>query len=353
MGGLAAVPFAGRVVHRWGSRATTRWLIPAFAASLALPALSPNLAVLCLAMMAFCISANTSDVGMNAQGVAIEAAKKKSIMSGLHGMWSVGGLVSSAIGALAAREEVDARVHLAVAAAVLVVVSFIASARLPSIPADPEAEVPPVFALPRGTVLAIGLVGFCAIFGEAASADWCAVYLRKVLGASHGTAALSYTMFALAMASGRLSGDFLVRRVGAVRTVRVAAILGTLGGVLVVLALDAPLTMVGFGLIGLGVSVVIPLAFAAAGHSGPNSGQAIAGVATVAYGAGFSSPSLIGGIATVTSLPVSFALVTVLIALIAVGAGVLVRRSCSCGASQAGINPANSGATTARSAQRG
>jgi hypothetical protein len=103
----------------------------------------------------------------------------------------------------------------------------------------------------------------------------------------------------------------------------VAAIAGTLGGIFVVLALNAPVTMVGFGLIGLGVSVVIPLAFAAAGHSGPNSGQAIAGVATVAYGAGFTSPSLIGGIATVTSLPASFGLVTVLIALIAVGAGVL------------------------------
>jgi MFS family permease len=325
LGGLFALPFSGWLVHMWGSKTATRWLIPGFALTIAPLAWSPNLAVLCLGMLAFGAMANTSDVAMNAQGVAIEAGMGRSIMSGLHGMWSVGGLVSSAVGAIAARQELDARVHYAVASVVLIVVALVASrALLPSPPqADTGADRPPRFALPHGLVLVIGLVTFCAIFGEAATADWCAVYLRKILGASHGTAALSYTAFAFAMAGGRLTGDFLVRRFGPVRVVRIAAVLGTAGGVLVVIAVNAAVTMVGFALIGIGVAAVVPLAFAAAGHADRHPGHAIAGVATVAYGAGFASPSIIGGVATLTSLPVSFALVTVLIALIAVGAGVL------------------------------
>jgi hypothetical protein len=105
--------------------------------------------------------------------------------------------------------------------------------------------------------------------------------------------------------------------------VRYAAVLGTAGGVLVVTARVPAIAAGGFALIGLGIAVVVPLAFAAAGHADPNPGRAIAGVATVAYGAGLAAPSTIGGIATVTSLPASLAVVTAMIAVVAIGAGVL------------------------------
>jgi hypothetical protein len=123
------------------------------------------------------------------------------------------------------------------------------------------------------------------------------------------------------MAAGRLCGDFLVNRHGAVRTVRFAGAAGVLGGVLVVTKLSAIVATLGFGLIGLGIAVVVPLAFSAAGHTGEHPANAIAGVATVSYGAGLAAPGLMGGIAQATSLPISFALVTVLIAVVALMAG--------------------------------
>ncbi len=155
------------------------------------------------------------------------------------------------------------------------------------------------------------------------SLDWSAVYLRDELGTSAGLAAASTTAFALTMAVARLVGDRVVDRFGAVRTVRVGGAVATLGGLMVVLAPHAAVALAGFGLIGLGVAVVVPLAFAAAGRSGPNPSQAIAGVATITYTSGLIAPSAIGGIADATSLVFSFGLVTLLAFGLVLGAGVL------------------------------
>jgi fucose permease len=242
-------------------------------------------------------------------------------MSGLHGAWSLGALAASGIGALAAAAHLDARIHFAFVAAALLVLGTTAARWLLDTRPDPDVEEPPAFALPSRAVLVIGLVGFCGIFGEGASADWAAVYLRDITHTGAGIAATAYTGFALAMTAGRLVGDAVVRRIGHVWTVRWGGIIGTLGGVLVVLARTPVLGILGFALIGVGVSVVIPLAFAAAGRIGAHPAREIAGVATISYGAGTAAPAVIGWVAQASSLSVSFVIVTVLIAMIALAAG--------------------------------
>lgn len=140
---------------------------------------------------------------------------------------------------------------------------------------------------------------------------------------SAGLAAASTTAFALTMAIARLAGDRIVDRFGPVRTVRVGGVLATMGGLLVVIAPHPAVALGGFAFIGLGVAVVVPLAFAAAGRSGPNPSQAIAGVATITYTSGLIAPSAIGAVADATSLVVSFGLVTALACALVAGAGVL------------------------------
>jgi hypothetical protein len=98
------------------------------------------------------------------------------------------------------------------------------------------------------------------------------------------------------------------------------------GGVLVVLARAQGLVIVGFMLIGLGVAVVVPLVFTAAGNAAPTPGEGVAGAATISYTSGFVAPSVIGGVASVTSLPVSFAIVTLLASGMLVGAGAMAAR---------------------------
>ncbi|MGI5453099.1 MFS transporter [Streptomyces sp. CA-249302] len=322
-GASCSMPLAGRISHRFGSRTALRGLIALWTLALVLPALAPNMLTLCLAMFAYGASAGMADVAMNALGVEVERLLDKSIMSGLHGMWSAGALIGSAGGTLAAHLGADAREHFALASAVLTVLGLVACTWVLDLQPAEDEEPPPRFALPPKSALLIGAVGFCAVFAEGASLDWSAVYLRDQLDTSAGLAAACTTGFMLTMAVARLVGDAVVNRFGAVRTVRIGGGFAVLGGVLIVLAGHPAVAMAGFALLGLGIAVVVPLCFAAAGHSGPNPSQAIAGVATITYTSGLIAPSLIGGVAQATSLVVSFVLVTVLACGLGVFAGVL------------------------------
>ncbi|MFE9397605.1 MFS transporter [Streptomyces flavidovirens] len=323
IGASVAMPLAGAVSHRFGARGALRGLLVLWTLALTLPALAPNLLTLCAALFVYGATAGMSDVAMNALGVEVENRLDKSIMSGLHGMWSAGALIGSAAGTLAAHLGSDARLHHALAAVALTVLGLVACQGVIDLRSAPDAEAPPRFALPPKSALVIGAIGFCAVFAEGASLDWSAVYLRDVLDTSPGVAAASTTAFALTMAVARLAGDRVVDRFGPVRTVRVGGVAATAGGVLVVAAPHPGLAMAGFALIGLGVAVVVPLAFAAAGRSGPNPSQAIAGVATITYTSGLIAPSAIGAVADATSLVVSFGVVTVLAFGLVAGAGVL------------------------------
>jgi MFS family permease len=312
LGAACAMPLAGRLTHRFGSRSALRGLLALWTLALVLPSLAPNLVTLCLALFAYGASSGMADVAMNALGVEVERLLGRSVMSGLHGMWSAGALTGSAAGTLAAHLGADAREHFALASAVLTVLGCTVCAWVLDVQPAEDEEPPPRFALPPRSALLIGAVGFCAVFAEGATLDWSAVFLRDRLDGSAGLAASATTGSMLTMAVARIAGDAVVNRFGAVRTVRAGGVLAVLGGLLIVLARHPAQAITGFALMGLGIAVVVPLCFAAAGHAGPNPSQAIAGVATITYTSGLVAPSLIGGVAQATSLMVSFCVVTAL-----------------------------------------
>jgi MFS family permease len=326
LGAALAMPLAARISHRFGSRTALRGLLALWTLALILPSLAPNLLALCAALLLYGATAGMADVAMNALGVEVEHRMGKSIMSGLHGMWSVGALAGSSIGTVAAHLEINAQLHHLVMAVVLTVLGAVACQYVLNLHPTEDEVAPPRFALPPKSAYLIGAVGFCAVFAEGASLDWSAVYLEDVLTTSAGVAAAATTGFALTMAVARLAGDAVVDRFGAVPTVRVSGVVATLGGLLVVLAPHPVVAMAGFGLLGLGIAVVVPLAFAAAAKSGPNASQAIAGVATVTYASGLVAPSIIGGIAQASSLTLSFVVVTALALGLALFAPVLSPR---------------------------
>ncbi|MFD5320886.1 MFS transporter [Streptomyces sp. NPDC127098] len=327
LGAALTMPLASGVMHRLGARAAVRWLLVLWTAALALPMLAPNLPALCGLLFVYGAASGMADVAMNAQGVDVEREHGRSIMSGLHGLWSVGALLGSAVGVGAVGLGVDARAHLPLVALALTLAALPVCRGLLDVRATPEEEPPPRFALPPRSALLIGAVGMCAILAEGGSMDWSGVYLRDLAGASEAVAAASYTAFACTMAVARLAGDAAVRRLGPVRTVRGSGLLALTGGVLVVTARVPAQGILGFALLGIGIAVVIPLAFAAAGRSGPNPSQAIAGVATVTYTTGLIAPTLIGMIGELASLRASFALVTAALTVLVVGAGVLGGRA--------------------------
>jgi len=327
VGALVTMPFAARFVHRYGSRAATCVLTVAAGVTLALPAFAPSVAVLAAMLVLMGAAVGTQDNAMNTAGVEAETRAGTSIMSGLHGMWSVGVLVGALVGSLAARENVDPRIQFTAMAALIVVTGLLSPLWLkggPATGAAAEVHVPK-FVWPRGLVLLIGLVAFAAIFVEFAASSWAALFMHWTLHASQAAAALAAALFALAMAAGRFAGDAAVRRVGPVRAVRACGVLATAGCLLVAVAPDTAAAMAGFMLVGAGVSVVVPLVFAAAGHSGPSPAIGVAGVATVSYGAGLAAPSVMGGVADLASLRVAFAVAALIAVMIGAGAGLLGR----------------------------
>jgi MFS family permease len=319
IGALATMPFAAQFVHHYGPKATTRLLIIASSAALVLPAVAPGLLVLAAMMLIFGALTGVNDNAMNAQAVEAEHRLGKSIMSGLHGLWSLGVLAGALIGSLWAHARLDPLFQFAVVAAAGAAAGGIATFWFAGqAPEGAAAEVKvPRFAWPRGTLLLIGLVGFAAIFVEFAANDWSAVFMHWDLHSSQAAAAIATGVFAGSMAAGRLCGDMVVRRIGPAVSVRACGVLGTAGCLLVAISPVAAVALIGFILIGLGVSVVVPLVFAAAGRSGPSPAIGVAGVATVSYGAGMAAPSVMGGVADISSLRIAFAVA----ALLAVGVG--------------------------------
>jgi len=323
IGAMLAMPLSGRLVHRHDLRSLVRVLILVWCAALLLPALPTSLVLLCPALVVYGAAAGLADVSMNTHAVVVEQRYGRSVMSGMHGCWSAGGLVGSAAAAVAVRVTPDARPHFLVTAAVLAVVSLVASARLLPHRPEPEVDAPPAFALPSRAVLLIGLIGLCAVFSEGAGLDWSAVYVHNMLGHPASTAALTVATFSVSMAAARFAGDRVVRRAGPVAAVRLAGLCATVGALTVVLTRSIVLVIGGFALMGVGTAVVVPLVFAAAGRIGPHPGRSIAGAAGIAYGSGLIAPGIIGGIARLSSLTVSFVAVVLLTAAIAAGAGVL------------------------------
>ena len=260
------------------------------------------------------------------QAVAAEKRLAKPIMSSLHGLWSVGAASGSGVGALVTSLGIGFQAHLVTAAIVLAVLGPLTASALPSDPAnaagdsDEPAPKPPRFSLPTGTVLLIGFVAFGASFAEGSCTNWTALYLNQVIHTSQGLAAVGYAIFACTMAATRLAGDRVVQHFGPVRTVRVGGLVAVVGGAIVVVSRAAPVSIGGFVLLGLGIALVVPLSFSAAGHLGPQPAQAIAGMATVSYGSSLIAPAAVGAIASAASLPAAFTLITVLTAGIPLGA---------------------------------
>jgi MFS family permease len=324
IGALLSMPFAGRLAHRYALPTLTAFTIAAWTGSLALVGLPDSLPLLCVVLLLCGATAGLGDMAMNAHGVLVEKKLGRSVMSSFHGFWSAGVLVGSAASALCARAGVDPRLQFALTAVVLGCVG-IAASRFFLREDAPEEDVdpPPAFALPTRPVLLIGLVGLCSVFGEFASIDWSALYITKELGGSAAIAALAVSAFAITMATTRLVGDRVIRRLGPVKTVRLASGCAFCGALLVVVAQDLALGLAGFALLGIGTAVVIPLVFAAAGRVGPHTGRSIAGAATIAYAGGLAVPGLIGGISAAASLTAAFCVVAVMVGAMGFLAGAL------------------------------
>ncbi len=313
LGSLWSMPLAGGWLARWGSHRLTRLLVVLTMLALALPYLMPGLWSLVAALLLLGALNGTLDVSMNAQGVTVEKALGRPIMSRLHAYFSLGGVLGAGLGALLVG-RVPMLGHVLGVSLVTALVGLVAGRML--LP-DPPPEV----SRPQeaGGVLLLGGLCFLGMLAEGANYDWAALYFHDVLGLQGGQSGVGYAAFVACMTLGRWFGDRLRARLGDEKMVRGGAALTALGLALALLVrLPLPATL-GFALSGLGLSNVVPVMYGAAGHA--LAGRGIAQVATIGYGGFLLGPPLIGFIAHHSSLPAAFAVALASAALVALLGG--------------------------------
>ena len=225
-------------------------------------------------------------------------------------------MAGAAFGAVLAGFDISFHTHFAIAGPLLGVLAFIAGRHF--IAGDHSTE-PAERRWPRGDVLALAAIAFCAVAVEGAMFDWGGVYLRRVLEAPEATAAAAASFFSVAMAIGRLSGDYLSHRFGAALLARICAVVAGVGVVTIIVAPVALVVFAGLVATGFGLSVLVPLAFGAAGRARDMpTGAAIATVATVGYSVFLIGPPTIGVLAEQFGLRGAFLILPALLALILV-----------------------------------
>ncbi|MER7402418.1 MFS transporter [Streptomyces sp. NPDC000070] len=342
VGALLSKQVSGQLVARYGSRPVTRVGITLSCLAVILPALANDVVTLGLALIGFGAAMGIVDVAMNAHGVAVQDRLGRPVLSSLHGVYSIGGLVGSLTGGGAEARGLSPLVHLALVGAVLGGVALAASAWLLPARSDlaPERAEGGWARLPAGRrlpLVLLGFVGLCGMAGEGAVGDWGAIYLRDDLGTSAQFAALGYSAYSVAMAAGRFLGDRFLARWGDVRVVTWAVTGAGCAFAAGLLAGHPAAAVCGFAALGTGLSVVMPAVFSMAGRmGGQTTGPAITVVSSIA-GTGFlAGPPLIGFLAQLTGLPAALGTVSVL----ALGAAVLLRFAMSGQPAAAGLPPA-------------
>ncbi|MGW5679276.1 MFS transporter [Streptomyces sp. NPDC003860] len=325
-GGVVTMMLTGRLCHRFGSLRVTVGSAALMSLGVALPALMSHVVALGLVLLVFGAAYGAMSVSLNSSAVDLVAAIGRPVMPAFHAAYSLGGMVGAGLGALIAGGLSPTRHLLSLAALGLLVTAFTAPVLLRA-PA-PTTGQPPAADTPRGRprrlvgrtrnfVVLLGVIALCTAYGEGAMADWGALHLEQDLGATPGVAALGYALFALAMTVGRLSGTFLLERLGQTRTLVAGGTTPAAGMLIGALAPTVWLVLLGFGVAGLGLANIFPVAVARAGALAGPSG--VAAASTLGYGGMLLGPPAIGFLTDWFTLPL--ALTTV--ALLATGAAVI------------------------------
>jgi fucose permease len=338
VGLVLGAALAERLVDRVGSVLLVRICGLGICAATVTPGLARNLPGLMAALFAIGAFGGTLDVSANAQGVRVEAAYGRPVMTSMHAFFSLGAILGSLAGGGFAWAGVALLPSLAAVGAVgAVIVGTAGRWLLPDrrrAAAEPDeaaaAAAPDTAKAPldrrhvRRLVFALGVLGICGLVGEGAAGDWSAVYLRDSLGTSAGLAAVAFAAFSVTMTLGRAAGDGLIHRFGVVSVIRGCGVIATAGMILALVTRSPAVTIAGFTAFGAGLSVVVPQVFGAGGRADPaRPGSGLARVVGLGYTGMTAGPAVIGLVANQIGLHLALVIPAVLAAWIAVAARAL------------------------------
>jgi MFS family permease len=240
------------------------------------------------------------------------------MMSGFHGQFSLGGIAGAAsVTALLGTGSSPLVATLCVSAAILVLLAVAAPYLLPYA----ARREGPVFAVPHGVVLFIGVLCFIAFLTEGAVLDWSAVFLTSARGMDAAYAGLGYAAFATTMTIGRITGDRLVQRFGGSNVIVLGGLCAALGFTLAALIPYWQPALLGYAMVGVGCSNIVPVLFTSVGRQTVMPEHvAVPAITTLGYAGILAGPALIGLVAHAASLSAAFLMLAIMLLCVAAGA---------------------------------
>ncbi len=304
IGSIVTMPISGAFAAKFGCRRVIVIAAIVVAATLPLLATVSALPLLVVTLMLFGAGIGAMDVAMNIQAIIVERASGRSMMSGFHGLFSIGGIAGA--GGMAALLSTGASPLIATICVSLAILLGLAVAVSHLLPYGSKNEGP-AFAIPHGIVLLIGSLCFVLFLAEGAVLDWSAVFLTSVRHMATSYGGLGYAAFAATMTIGRLTGDRIVDRLGSTTVVLAGGLCAAFGFVITTAVPSWQVGLLGYALVGIGCSNIVPVLFSSVGRQRvmPEN-VAVPAITTLGYAGILAGPAAIGFIAQLTSLPTAF-----------------------------------------------
>ena len=312
IGSMVGLPIAGWSVHHYGSRIVILICSFAYALSLPLIGLAPNLWVIAPVLILFGMLGNIMNISLNTQALGLENQLGKSILASFHGVWSMAGFTGEGLGAGMIFLSFSPAAHYVVVALLSILMILLSQKFVINDKQAAGEEGGLVLRKPDSLLLRVGLISFLGMMAEGCMFDWSGVYFKKIVEAEPELVSLGYVCFMGAMASGRFVTDKAINRYGKIPVLQVSGILIFLGLLLAVLFPSLYTAALGFLMVGFGVASIVPVAYGIAGRSKLYSPSvALAMVSTLSFFGFLVGPPLIGFIAEAFNLKISFALIAI------------------------------------------
>ena len=313
LGAIISMLVSARMIHTIGEGKTTLYALLFFCMVILAPVMAVDFISLCVALFFLGFSMGWLDIAMNAVVNTIEKKEMISIMSTTHGFYSLGGIAGGGMGGLLAGLGVNPILHFTVSGLIVLLVALLFIRKhVGDIRDDKTRDPVPLFALPRAPVMGLAVIAFCIMIGEGAVADWSTVYLDEFLNSGAMLAGLGYAGFSLTMTLGRFNGDYYIQKYGRSKVI-LFGITVAIAGILLLLTAKIAWVIIGFTLVGMGYSCIIPVLFSSAAKVvGINPAYGLASVASAGYFGFLIGPVIIGLIAEMYGLNNSFLLLLLL-----------------------------------------
>lgn len=313
VGSMISLPFAGYIVSKLGSRTVVTAALSLYAAILLTLGLAATKWQLIGVLLFFGITGNLSNISVNTQAVGVEAIYQRSVMASFHGMWSVAGFTAAAIGSYMIGNGIAPYQHFIIMLGVICLSLALTCRFTLKEDVNTGATSQKLFVKPDKSLLNLGLITFCSMICEGAMFDWSGIFFQKVVLAEKAWIGAGYTTFMCTMATGRFIADWFSTRFGLQRTLQVSGLLTATGLMISVIFPTLWPALAGFFLVGFGVSSIVPLVYSAAGRSKVmTAGMALAAVSSVGFLGFLFGPPLIGLLAGLSSLRLSFSFIAVM-----------------------------------------